>query len=71
MSQKVKLNTGWVEENYIELLTDLLASETILLDNVPAVIANKSIQKKTAVIDKLINYEMDFEYSFNLINDVN
>lgn len=71
MSQKVKLNTGWVEENYIELLTDLLASETILLDNVPSVIANKSIQKKTAVIDKLINYEMDFEYSFNLINDVN
>lgn len=69
MNQTVKLNTGWVDENTIELLVDLLASETILLDNEPVVLKDKSIQKKTR-LNKMINYEMSFEYAFNLINDV-
>ncbi len=70
MTQNVKLNTGWVDENTIELLVDLLASETILLDNEPVIMKDKSIQKKTRLKDKMINYEMSFEYAFNLINDV-
>jgi hypothetical protein len=70
LKQSVKLNTGWVDENTIELLVELMASETILLDNEPATLKDKSIQKKTRLKDKMINYEMNFEYSFNLINDV-
>ena len=70
MTQSVKLNTGWVDENTIELLVELMASETILLDNEPVVLKDKSIQKKTRLRDKMINYEMNFEYAFNLINDV-
>jgi hypothetical protein len=70
MTQSVKLNTGWVDENTIELLVELLASETILLDYEPVKLKDKSIQKKTRLRDKMINYEMNFEYSFNLINDV-
>ncbi len=70
MTQSVKLNTGWVDENTIELLVELMASETILLDNEPVVLKDKSIQKKTRLRDKMINYEMSFEYAFNLINDV-
>lgn len=70
MKQSVKLNTGWVDENTFELLVELLASETILLDNTPALLKDKSIQKKTRLKDKMINYEVNFEYSFNLINDV-
>lgn len=69
MSQKVKVNTGWIEENYIELIKDLISSEKILLDDVPVTLVSKSIQKKTALRDRMINYEMDFQYSFNLIND--
>lgn len=69
MTQKVKVNTGWVEENYIELIKDLISSEKILLDDVPVTLVSKSIQKKTALRDRMINYEMDFQYSFNLIND--
>jgi hypothetical protein len=68
--QSVKLNTGWVDENTIELLVELITSETILLDNEPVNLKDKSIQKKTRLKDKMINYEMNFEYSFNLINDV-
>jgi hypothetical protein len=49
---------------------ELMTSETILLDNEPATLKDKSLQKKTRLKDKMINYEMNFEYSFNLINDV-
>jgi len=69
-TQSVKLNTGWVDENYSELMFDLMASETILLDNKPANIKTKSMPIKTGLMDKMINYEVEFEYSYNLINDV-
>jgi hypothetical protein len=70
LMQSVRLNTGWVDENTIELLVELMTSETILLDNEPATLKDKSLQKKTRLKDKMINYEMNFEYAFNLINDV-
>lgn len=67
--QKVKLNTGWIAENYSELIQDLLLSETVLLDNKPAKVSTKSTNLKTSLRDKNINYEIDFEYAFNLINN--
>jgi hypothetical protein len=68
--QTVKLNTGWVKEDYINFMFDLLASETVLLDNVPAKLKSKSLPYKTQLKDRNINYEIDFEYTYNLINDV-
>jgi hypothetical protein len=68
--QTVKLNTGWVDENYSDIITQLLLSETILLDNKPVEIKTQSSSLKTSLQDKMINYEMEFEYAFNLINDV-
>ena len=69
-TQIVKLNTGWVDENYSDLMFDLMASETILLDNKPANIKTQSMPIKTGLQDKMINYEVEFTYSYNLINDV-
>jgi hypothetical protein len=69
-TQTVKLNTGWVDENYNELIQDLLLSETILLDNKPAKVKTQSFTYKTDLLDKNINFEIDFEYSFDLINNV-
>lgn len=68
--QSVKCNTGWVDENYFELIQDLLLSETILLGNKPVTIKSKSMDKKTYIRDKNINYTIDFEYAFGLINDI-
>jgi hypothetical protein len=68
--QTVKLNTGWVDENYSELITDLLLSETVLLDDKPVTVKTQSSDLKTTLKDKNINYELEFEYAFNLINDV-
>ena len=68
--QKIKCNTGWVYENYSELIQDLLLSEIVLLDNKPVVVKSQSFDIKTSLKDKNINYEIEFEYSFGLINDV-
>lgn len=68
--QTVKLNTGWVAENYINFIFDLMASETVLLDGIPAALKSKSLPYKTHLKDRQINYEIDFEYTYNLINNV-
>jgi hypothetical protein len=68
--QTIKLNTGFVDENYSELITDLLLSETVLLDGKPVTVKTQGSDLKTSLKDKLINYEMEFEYAYNLINDV-
>lgn len=70
LKQKVKCNTGFVPENYSELIQDLMVSEVILLDNKPVNIVTSSFEEKTSLKDKNINYEIEFEYSYNLINDV-
>jgi hypothetical protein len=68
--QSIKLNTGWVDENYSDLITDLLLSETILLDGKPVELKTTSTDLKTSLKDKMINYEIEFDCAFNLINDV-
>jgi hypothetical protein len=68
--QTIKCNTGWVTENYFELIQDLLLSDTVLLNNKPVVVKSQSSEYKTSLKDKNINYEIEFEYSFGLINDV-
>jgi hypothetical protein len=68
--RKVKCNTGWVNENYFDLIQDLLLSEVVLLDNKPAIVKSQSAEYKTHLKDKNINYEIEFEFNYGLINDV-
>lgn len=68
--QTIKCNTGWVDENYSELIQDLLLSEVVLLDNKPAIVKSQSFDIKTSLKDKNINYEIEFEFNYGLINDV-
>jgi hypothetical protein len=68
--QKIKCNTGWVDENYSELIQDLLLSQVVLLDNKPAIVKSQSADIKTHLKDRNINYEVEFEYNYGLINDV-
>ena len=69
-TKSIKINTGFVDENYSQVLTDLLLSETILLDRKPVKIKTESLELKNVLKDKLINYELDFEYAYNSLNDV-
>jgi hypothetical protein len=68
--QSIRINTGWVDENNSELIQDLLLSETILLDLKPVTIKTDGTELKTSLNNKMINYEMEFDYSFDLINNV-
>jgi hypothetical protein len=68
--QSVRVNTGWVDENNSELIQDLLLSETILLDLKPVTIKTEGTELKTSLNNKMINYEMEFDFSFDLINNV-
>jgi hypothetical protein len=67
--QMVMLNTGWVDENYSDLIEDLLLSQTILLDGKPAICKTSGTNLKTSLMDKNINYTIEFELSYDLINN--
>lgn len=69
-SQSVVLNTGWVNENYSDLIQDLMLSEGILLDGKPAECKTTNTNLKTSLMDRNINYTIEFEYAYNLINNV-
>lgn len=69
-TKSIKINTGWVDENYSLLIQELFNSETILLDNLPVKLKTTSFELKTSLKDKMINYEIDFEYNYNQINNV-
>ena len=69
-TQKITCNTGWVDENYFELIQDLLVSSVVLLDDIPVTCKSTSSELKTQLKDRNINYTINFEYNFNLINDV-
>lgn len=68
--QSLTLNTGFVPENYSDLIQDLMLSETILLDGKPAECRSNSTTLKTSLQDRNINYTIEFEYAYNLINNV-
>ena len=69
-TQKIKCNTGFVDENYSELIQDLMLSEVVLLDNKPAIVKSTNFEVKTKLKNNNINYEIDFEFNYGLINDV-
>jgi len=68
--KSTKTNTGWVDESTGVLITELLMSETILLNNEPVMLKGESQIIKQWVKDKNINYTLDFELKSNLINNV-
>lgn len=66
----IKANTGWVDENTNEVLTELMMSETIILNNQPVLLKTESQVLKQYVKEKNINYALEFELKSNLINTV-
>lgn len=67
----IKANTGWVEEDYKNTMQELLLSETIRVNNKPATLKTKSLDKQKAINNKTINYTMEFEMAYDVINSVN
>lgn len=73
-SESVSINTGFVDDQMYYPLKELILSESVwtLKDGqvLPININTSSLTHKTKVNDKLIQYTMDFTYSFDIINNI-
>lgn len=71
---KFKVNSGFVKENMNETFKQLFLSERVwqLVNDtyIPLNIASKSLEYKTRQKDRLINYEVEFDYAFNEVNNI-
>ena len=68
--KSIKVNTGWVAESWKEVLKQIMLSERILIDNKPAKINTKSTELFKHINTKQINYSLEFEFAFDVINSV-
>jgi hypothetical protein len=71
-TETIKVNSGWVTEDYFEWIQDMMLSDTILYsdDEIPVTIKTTSMQKRTSINDKNINYTLEFEFANKLINNI-
>lgn len=72
--EKIVVNTDFLPEEYNILFKELMLSEQIYLEQgatiLPVNLNKKSFEYKTKLKNKLIQYSMDFEYSFKTINNI-
>ena len=68
--KSIKVNTGWVAESWKEVLKQIMLSERILIDNKPAKINSKSTELFKHINTKQINYSLEFEFAYDVINSV-
>jgi len=66
----IKVNTDWVDESYNYLLKQLMLSERILINNYPATLKTQSTELFKNINQKTINYQLEFEFAYNTINNV-
>lgn len=68
------LNTDFVDESFNETLEELLLSKKIWITEngqvLPIICTTKSLEKKTSLVNQLVQYEFGFEYAFDKINKV-
>lgn len=67
----LRVNTDWVKETYKETIKEMMLSEKILIDKKAAKLNTKSLELKKSINSRLISYEMEFEFAFDVINSVN
>lgn len=63
----VKVNTDWVGEEFNQDLSELMMSENILLNGVPARMKTKSTELFKNINNKTINYTLEFDLNTDLI----
>jgi len=69
-----KINSGFIDENMNQIVKQLLLSERVWeyvnTEYIPIKVKSTGVEYKTRQKDRLINYEMEFEYAFNEINNI-
>ena len=69
-----KINSGFVDENMNQIVKQLLLSERVWeyvnTEYIPIKVKSTGVEYKTRQKDRLINYEIEFEYAFNEVNNI-
>jgi len=72
--ETLTINSGFVPEEFNEAFKQLMLSEQVWIDykgkTLPINVSNQTIDYKTKLNNKLINYTIDVEFSFNTTNNV-
>ena len=63
--KRTTLNTGFVEEDYKEVIKDLMMSERVMLNGSPINVVTNSVVLQKSVNDKTINYTIEVEEAFD------
>lgn len=70
----LKLNTDFVNEDFNKTIEELFLAEDVWIryenNTLPVIPKSKQLAFKTSVNDKLINYEIEFEFAYNKINNI-
>ncbi len=73
-SESVTINTGFVDEQMYYPLKEMILSEAVWVTKdgqvLPINLNTSSLTHKTKLNDKLIQYTLDFTYSFDIINTI-
>ena len=68
--ESITVNTDWVREGYSDVMQQIVLSETIRLDGKPVVAQTKSLEMQKGINNRMINYTMTFDYSNQIINNI-
>lgn len=73
-NQSILLNTDFIIEELNEPIEQMLMSEQAWIENsietIPVILKSKSLTRKTRVNDKLIQYNFEFNYAFDTIQNI-
>ena len=74
IKKKLKLNTGFVDESYNEVIQQILLTEQAWIQEGGEVYTiipvTQSLQYKTRINDRLIDFQVEFEYAYDEINEI-
>lgn len=76
--ENITLNTGFVSEDYNEVIKQMMMSEQVWLTRTtntdsniyPVIPVTNSVTMQTSLNDKMVNYTIDFEYAFDKIQNI-
>ena len=75
-SETIQLNTGYVDQGQFETIKQLMLSEQVYAKIgtnstiYPMNVITSSLTKKTKVNDKLVNYSLEMEFAYDVVNSV-
>ena len=74
-NESVSLSSGFVNESFNEVFKQLMLSERVWITNennqvYPINIKTSNITYKTSVNDRLVEYTIEFDNSYNVLNDI-